>query len=397
MKKTAIVSCYFQQNYGSMLQAYATQRVLDKMGYENETIDVSGFNHEIKKAKLIYFMKASLTSDILWVKMGMVKNVLMKRFSRSEYAFYAQIRKKRFDEFSQSHFRLSCRYNSKKELAEKCEENYSAVLVGSDQLWLPGNIAADYYTLSFVPKTVNSIAYATSFGQSELPKGTARKAGSFLTKIRHIGVREESGQKLVKELTGRDVPVVCDPTLLLTGEEWMDIQQRKPMIREPYIFCYFLGGNSRHREFAKRLREKTGCKLVALAHLDEFVKMDGIYADMVPYDVGPSDFLNLVRNASYVCTDSFHCSVFSMLYERTFFAFYRYGGNTMSSTNSRLDTLFKLAGVEERILNGDEEIQRCLSMEINYAAVYEKLASVRAASYQYLEAALKDEKSTDVS
>lgn len=63
MKKTAIVSCYFQHNYGSMLQAYATQMALDKLGYENETIDISGFNGEIKKAKLLYFAKASLTSD----------------------------------------------------------------------------------------------------------------------------------------------------------------------------------------------------------------------------------------------------------------------------------------------------------------------------------------------
>lgn len=110
---------------------------------------------------------------------------------------------------------------------EKRDENYSAVLVGSNQLWLPGNIAADYYTLNFVPTTVNSIAYTTSFGQSSLPKDSARKASIFLKKIKHIGVREESGQKLVKELAGRDVPVVCDPTLLFTGDEWMKIQQKK--------------------------------------------------------------------------------------------------------------------------------------------------------------------------
>ncbi len=80
MKKTAIVSCYFQHNYGSMLQAYATQMALDKLGYENETIDILGFNGEIKKAKLLYFAKASLTSDILLSKLGMARNVLIKKF-----------------------------------------------------------------------------------------------------------------------------------------------------------------------------------------------------------------------------------------------------------------------------------------------------------------------------
>ena len=78
MKKIGIVSCYFQHNYGSMLQALATQMALDKLNYENETVDISGFNHEIKKAKLLYFAKASLTSDILLSKLGMAKNVLIK-------------------------------------------------------------------------------------------------------------------------------------------------------------------------------------------------------------------------------------------------------------------------------------------------------------------------------
>ena len=108
-------------------------------------------------------------------------------------------------------------------------------------------------------------------------------------------MREESGQKLVKELAGRYVPVVCDPTLLFTGEEWLSIQKDKPIVEDKYILCYFLGNNPPHREFAKRLREATGCKIIALTHLDEFVKSDEGYADETPYNVDPADFLNLIR------------------------------------------------------------------------------------------------------
>lgn len=107
-----------------------------------------------------------------------------------------------------------------------------------------------------------------------MPKNSAKKAEVFLKKIKHIGVREESGQKLVKEIANRDVPVVCDPTLLFTGDEWMAIQQKEPIIKGKYILCYFLGNNPPHREFAKRLKEVTGCKIIALTHLDEFVKSD---------------------------------------------------------------------------------------------------------------------------
>ena len=396
MKKTAIVSCYFQHNYGSMLQAYATQMALDKLGYENETINISGFDSEIKKAKVLYFVKASLTSDILLSKIGMAKNVLIKRMPKSKYAANSKIRAKKFDAFYKSRFRLSHVYHSKAELGEVCQKKYSAVVVGSDQLWLPGNIAADYYTLNFAPQTINTIAYATSFGQASLPKNSAIKASIFLKKIRHIGVREESGQKLVKQLTGRSVPVVCDPTLLFTGDEWMDIQVKEPIVKDKYILCYFLGNNPPHREFAKRLKAETGCKIIALTHLDEYVKSDEEYADSTPYDIDPADFLNLIRNAEYVCTDSFHCSVFSILYKRQFFTFRRYNRNTKQSTNSRLDTLFHLTGISGRLLDGNEKIQDCLKIDTNFESVHEKLELVREKSYDYLKKALKDEGSTDL-
>lgn len=396
MKKIGIVSCYFQPNYGSMIQALATQMALDKLGYENETIDISGFNGEIKKAKLLYFTKAALTSDILLSKMGMVRNVIKKRLSRNEYGKNSAIRKKKFTEFSKDHFRLSRATESKAELGLYSYDNYSTVLVGSDQLWLPGNIAADYYTLNWVPESVNTVAYATSFGQSVLPRDSAAKAAVFLKKIKHIGVREESGQKLVKQIAGRNVPVVCDPTLLFTGVEWLSIQKEEPIIKEPYIFVYFLGNNPPYREFVKKLKEETGCKIVALVHLDEFVKSDEGYADYTPYDIDPADFLNLIRNANYVCTDSFHCSVFSMQYEKTFFSFRRYARKTASSTNSRLDTLFKLAGVKDRILSGDEDVKKCLARKIDYKAVQTNLESIRAQSYEYLKAALADERNTDL-
>lgn len=396
MKKTAIVSCYFQHNYGSMLQAYATQMALDKLDYENETIDIAGFNHEIKKAKILYFAKASLTSDILISKLGMAKNVLIKKFSKNDYARLSKVRSDRFDAFGKKYFRLSSRYSSKEELGKKCDENYSSVLVGSDQLWLPGNIAADYYTLNFVPTTVNSIAYATSFGQSSLPKDSAKKATIFLKKIKHIGVREESGQKLVKKLAGRNVPVVCDPTLLFTGDEWMKIQKKEPIIKGKYILCYFLGNNPPHREFAEKLKKETGCKIVALTHLDEFVKSDEGYADETPYNIDPADFLNLIRNAEYVCTDSFHCSVFSILYKKEFYTFRRYNRNTRQSTNSRLDTLFKITGIEGRLLAGHEKIVDCLNIKTDFDEAHKKLAGVRQQSYEYLKVALQDEGSTDL-
>lgn len=395
-QKTGIVSCYFKHNYGSMLQAYATQRILDKLKYENETIDISGFSREIRTAKIKYFVRASLTSSILLYKFGQAISMLMKKLPNSTYNRLTKLRDQRFDAFSGKYFRMSEHYSSIADLGNHCEDRYSSVIVGSDQLWLPANIAADYYTLSFVPDTVNSIAYATSFGQASLPRDSAKKAAVFLKRIRHISVREASGQVLTRQLSGRKVPVVCDPTLLFTGEEWMDIQQKEPLVNGPYILCYFLGKNPMHRAFAGRLREKTHLKIVSLPHLDEYVRSDEGYADDEKYDVDPSEFLNLIRNAEYVCTDSFHCTVFSMLYRRSFFVFRRYPQRTRHSTNSRIDNLSHMLGISERLLNGEEAIDDCLQLSIDYEEIHRRIDHLRQESLHYLQTSLKDEMTTDL-
>ena len=396
MKKTAIVSCYFQPNYGSMLQALATQMALDELGYDNETICIDGLNREIRTAKIRYFARASLTSDILLSKAGMAMARMRRKFSRGTYTQMMQARLQAFSDFQTGHFRMSESYGSRAELTQACAEKYSAVLVGSDQLWLPANIAADYYTLSFVPDSVNTIAYATSFGQSQLPRASERAAMKFLSCIRHIGVREKSGQKIVAKLTGRRVPVVADPTLLFDGREWMRVQQEAPLFEGEYIFCYFLGNNPRHREFASRLSAETGCRIVALQHVDEYVRSDEDYADETPWAVGPGDFLNLIRNAQWVLTDSYHCTAFSMQYERKFFTFRRYHRKTKQSTNSRLYTLLAQCGVTERLLSGEEEISACTGLEIDFADVHSRIARLREYSWKYLTDALEDRKETDL-
>ena len=396
MKKTAIVSCYFQPNYGSMLQALATQMALDRLGYENETICIDGLNKEIRRAKLRYFAKASLTSDILLSKAGMAMARMRRKLSKGDYGQMMQTRLQAFSDFEKKWFRMSERYGSRAELTQTCGEKYSAVVVGSDQLWLPANIAADYYTLSFVPDSVNTIAYATSFGQSQLPCSSERAAMKFLSHIRHISVREKSGQKIVARLTGRRVPVVADPTILFDGEEWMSVQQEEPLIEGDYIFCYFLGNNPIHRAFASRLAEQTGCRIVALPHIDEYVRSDEGYADETPWEVGPGQFLNLLRNAQWVLTDSYHCTAFSMQYERKFFTFRRYHRKTRQSTNSRLDTLLEQCGVPERLLTGQEDISACMDMSIDFADVGSRIDRLRRYSWKYLTNALEDKAETDL-
>lgn len=386
-KPIALVTCYFQPNYGSQLQAYATQSLFDRMGVPNETICIDGLRREINRAKYRYFLSRIWDVNTVKDKFATVKKAWALKTKGEDFKANMAERKRMFDDFAKTMFHVSRVYNSKDELGENAHD-YSAFVVGSDQLWLPSNIEADYYTLNFVPKGIPKIALATSFGISRLPKRQAKKAERFLKRIDFCSVREKSGQKLIKDLTGRDVPVVCDPTILFTAEEWADIIPSERFIQEPYLFCYFLGNNPVQREFVKRFKEVTGYKIVQLQHCDEYIKSDVGFPDDTPYNVGPAQFVQLIRDAEYVFTDSFHASVFSLLHRKRFFTFRRYNSDSVVSTNGRLYSLLSLVGQEERLLKGDEDVRQCMARGVDYDAVHKKLGELREFTKQFIEDAL---------
>ena len=394
-KKIALVTCYFQPNYGSQLQAFATQEAFVKLGLEHETIMIDGLLPEINKAKYKYFLSKILDVNTVKDKMATVRKLLAKK-RNPEYARNLEVRYGMFRDFASNMFTLSRKYDSKVQLGESAHD-YAAFVVGSDQLWLPSNIAADYYTLNFVPDDVCKIALATSFGISVLPEKYGRKAGEFLKRIDYVSVRETSGQKLVKQWADRDVPVVCDPTIMFDAEEWKkaigaDGDGKRFANGEKYLFVYFLGNNPWEREIVKRVRKETGLKIVQIAHSDEYVKSDEGFADFTPYNVGPREFVELIRDAEYVFTDSFHCSVFSMLNSKRFFTFPRYSNDGPASTNGRLYSLLSLVKQEKRMVRKSDvfNVADRLKEEVDYKVVHGELDKLRQFTWNWLEKALKE-------
>jgi hypothetical protein len=385
-KKIGIVSCYFKRNYGSALQAYATQRVLDELGLDCETIDIRGINGEISKNKMKYYRRNALDLAMYDAKKGFARHVAEQRINP---AFRARVLERRaaFERFERENFRMSPRYQNKFELSRKCEQ-YSDILLGSDQLWLPLNIEGDYYTLNFVPSHINKITYATSFGVSQLPPYLLERTMHFLGRIENISVREESGRRIIRDLTKRNVPVVCDPTILLTAEQWLGVYKKEAIITDPYIFCYFLGSNPEHRAFAERLKKESGCKIAVLRHLDEYIPSDENFGDFALYDAGPAEFLNLINNAAYVCTDSFHGTTFSILNGKTFFTFRRFKKDGAHSTNTRIEHILSSLGLSDRLMSGSEDVLRYIGREIDFASVGGLISKMRDFSMDYLTSAL---------
>lgn len=370
-----------------MLQAYALQRFLDNHQILNETVCVNGFAKELKKRKLKYFIKNFFSFEIIKNKWGFVVLAFHKLWNK-KLKKNIEIRNVKFKQFEKTFFHLSPQYNSFRELS-KAMKNYDAVLVGSDQLWLPSNIEADYYTLNFVPDHILKIAYATSFGVEDLPLTQRKSAEIFLSRIDYISVRERSGQKLVKKITGRNIPVVCDPTLLLSGEEWSAIYGKKRIVKGKYIFCYFLGKNPEALDFVKQLKKFTKLKIVALQQIDCYIANAENNADEVLYEVDPLDFVSLVANAEYVCTDSFHGTVFSILNEKIFFTFRRFIKHTNVSTNHRLDSLLDILGLKDRIIENRTSVLQVLERVIDYPKVNMKLEEFRADSINFLLTSLE--------
>lgn len=377
---------YDYPDYGGMLQAYASFKKIKDLGYDPEAINITAISKDIRNRKIKYFAKNIFDSSIVKEKSQIIFKKIRIRFNK-ELSTNLNKRYVAFDIFQKEHFKISREYKSWDDLSKGCE-NYSSVLVGSDQLWLPSNIAGDYYTLSFVPDGVNKIAYATSFGVSKLPKEQEIIANKFLSRIDYLSAREESGQKIIKESTNREVQLVCDPALLLTAEEWDEVVASDKIVKDEYIFCYFMGDNPWQRNFVKEIKKKTGYKIVALLHLDQYIKADEEYVDYAPYDISPSDFINLVKYSKMVCTDSFHGTVFSLVYRKEFYTFMRFSDEATLSTNSRITTLLKLVGGEERLVSKEMDVDKALNMKMDVEDMQNRLSEFREASLKYLKNSL---------
>ena len=380
MKPIGLVTCYFHHNYGSMLQAYATEMIMQQMELPYQTIACKAPITYMESNKLLYFAKKLLIGD--WkMRLGKMK-IEREKKKNPTFAKNWEVRNRAFEDFANTYFHVSPYCKNRAELS-KMAENYSAFLVGSDQLWRTDSVEHGYYTLEWVPDHIRKIAYSTSIGVKEVPWFQVEKNKRFMNRFDYIALREQSACDLVYKLTGRKVQVVLDPTLLFTGEQWMDIQQKEPLTDGKYIFCYLLGDNPHQRELIKQVKAKTGYKIVALQHLDDYIPSDEGFADEAPY-VGPREFLNYIRNAEYVFTDSFHCSVFSILYKKNFFTFSRFAEGAKQSTNTRIDNLLHIAGLENRRMTADKTADDVVKFIGGFEGVDDRLNALRKSSIDYL-------------
>lgn len=283
-------------NYGTKLQAYAMQTLLEQNGERCEIIqwhkrNFGIFNRVVDQYKVL-------------------KKIYVGFGKRMKYWPKVMERYKKFDDFN-SKFHIHKYYGDLDEMKE-CVSKYSHVFCGSDQAWLPSNVEKHWYTLEFCNSNQVRAAYAPSFGVDRIEDSKLNAYKQFLSLFDYLSVREISGQKIIKKILEKDVPVVLDPTLLLERNYWDRLLKEATVCipKQPYCFCYFLGNNKKHRESVKHLSQHKDYKIVNLQHFSGFCEADVDFADENLYAVSPQDFIALIANADYVCTDSFHCTAY---------------------------------------------------------------------------------------
>lgn len=367
-------------NYGTSLQAYATIKVLQENGFDVHIIRYNKQRGIFGTIKALPEYLRSGGSGELFIRI----NKKIQSIFHPHFKLENSLRNHVVEEgFKEDIFEPLCDYYNSYEEMSKASSTYDVCLVGSDQLWHPMGFASGFYNLMFVNDSVPKIAYAASFGVSSIPKFQHKGTKKYLERLDWISVREQRGKEIVETLSNAKADFVCDPTMLLTKQEWENFAApSKKNINEPYIFVYFLGERSEIREKAKELAQKTGCKLVVMRHVDKFIKMDDNFGDFAPYDINPRDFVNLLRNANYVVTDSFHGTIFSIMMEKKFITFYRVSKLKSGSTHSRIDSLLDKFGLTSRLYKDDIYSQAVV--DIDYSTVSLKVEEFR----QYSKALL---------
>lgn len=332
-------------NYGGLLQEYALQQAIIALGYECEVLD---YDHNSEYGMFSYKRSLRYLTPVKIIN-RLSKKKKQDKTKTKEVAEIINLRHKRFDDFRKEYMSFSVR------LKDLSSLNYDGYVCGSDQIWNPGQSRPSFF-LDFVDDMDRKTIYAASISRNKLKKEEKRVYKKYLTKLRNVSVREERAKELVEEivggssLNGKEVKVVLDPTLLIDRTNWIEIAGREPRIKGKYIFCYFLGIDGAKRRAAKEFAEDM--KIISLPYLLGIYNPldDGFSND--PFPVGPSEFLNLILHAEYVLTDSFHASVFSILFNKRFRVFGRNsaGGNM----NSRLETLLGYIDHGEYLIDTDK-------------------------------------------
>lgn len=396
-KKVGILTLYYKnRNYGGLLQAYALQKFLTEEGIDSEQISFSfaiddrsnylgGFwkNPPIKKVKQLYHY---LHHKAIVAAKKLLSLPYQKRL------------KKRIEAFENFQNRIPhSEYIYRTETIKESTDWYNIYICGSDVIWNAG-IAPEVSCLGFA-KNQKRIAYAPSIGKGDPPHWWLESYGPYLKRLDAVSVREDSVRKGIKkrfpELT---ITTVLDPVFLLSDDIWDKMLNVAEVTRKVsgskqlseanggYLFCYLLGSSVVQREEVTKLAKKWNKRIVSFPFAEDhmFRKCDKKFGDEKQYEAGPEDFLNILRNADVVVTDSFHAIAFSLIFHRPFWAVDRKEKEETTGLNGRILNLLLEVGMKDRYCDDVHIADIPLEKELDYKQFDIDFSIKREESRRYL-------------
>ena len=360
--KSAVITLHAVRNYGSALQAYATQEIFNSLGFDVEIIDYR------RKAVLYVPIWKMLLSKI---SLGEKLKALIIRPSLNKA-------NKVFEPFLEQYLSLSsARYTENIDFV-RFPINADIFCTGSDQVWNTDwhiEIPEPFF-LSFVPDEKKKISFSASFGKEKLAEWEVNKERELLMRYDAISVRESSGVDILRKLGLQGVQVL-DPTQLLTESQWNVIAEKERICKEKYILVYQLSNNKEFEKYTSKLKKKKGLKLIRLCTRYDQIRKPGKGIVLPTIE----QFLALIRDAEYVLTDSFHATSFCLLFHKQFLS------SAPDRFVTRLESILELFGLENRMIN-DYSDYYAIDKKIDYCHVDKVLNIKRREAMEFLITAI---------
>ena len=361
--KVAIITLHRVYNYGSALQAYATQMVFEKSGYDVQIIDY--VTSQRTKAKLFFASSAKEPGSgikRLLYRSARIVSIILKELT--------------FGSFVRRNLHLTRKYITVEELeADPPEANI--YVTGSDQTWNSQyNEGVDRgFFLEFVPKGKVKASFASSFGKAKLEPEEIEETVAYISEYKRLSVREFSALAILRQLGRDDGVQLIDPTLQLTKDEWLRLASHR-LVNQPYLILMLLYNEDNHAtEFARKIADAKGLRLVKLSwEMKKPPMVDQLFSHR-----SPADFLSLFANADFVVTNSFHGLAFSINLERNFVVVPR------NEFNSRIESLLTLTGLQDRLVSTADAALAETEKSIDYGKVNTRLAEERQKAKEYIE------------
>lgn len=377
--KIGILTILNVNNYGAELQCCALYRKMHQMGYDVEVINYLFGIHpdhvfDGEKRTVPISLKQLAKVKLLPV----VQSMLCLFFQKNK-----KLRNRRFEEFHAKYNRLTKTvYPSVKSLYD-ADFDYDVLCIGSDQVWnyMKGYSLEPFFAC-FDKRNTMKITYASSIGLSSLSEEAEKVFKKELSGFSSISVREQQASELLESILNRKIDVVLDPTLILNKQEWLEVANFDMCPKEKYLLVYIVTIKPCNYvlTLARHIAKQRNLKIVRICR-DAYPEHSGSDVDEI-LTAGPSDFVGLFSKAEFIVTNSFHGTVFSINFSKPFYSVIK----SHHSTNSRLTSILKKLGLEDRIVPVGSQLPRI--SDIDYSLPLAKLEDERTHSIEYINEAL---------